>query len=57
MKLVELEGKWLNIDQICVVRQEPDTASEFKTEIVVGDGLVKLKMTTDEAIHKIKSVV
>ena len=44
MTLVELEGKWINVDEICVIRPNPGEPNGFETEIVLTNGTVGLKM-------------
>jgi hypothetical protein len=55
MTLVELEGNWINTDQVCVVRPADQDGSGFQTEIVMAAGLQKLKMPVAEAAKALRA--
>jgi hypothetical protein len=45
---VNLEGNWINPEQVCVVRPADSNREGFQTEVILAAGMQTLRMSVEE---------
>lgn len=50
MTLVEIEGKWINVEMVCAVREDPANGEGFVTEVVLASQSVRLRMPVRDVV-------
>jgi hypothetical protein len=54
MTLVDLEGSWVNTEQVCVVRAMGHEETKFMTEVVLAAGSVKVTMAVADVVNALR---
>lgn len=48
MKMVEIEGVWLNPDCVCIVRKTDHNGLGFQTEVIMESGMQMFRVPPEE---------